>query len=95
MPNLSLLMKLSATKILCVVLPMAVLLISSHVPAQEQSQSDQVPDVKEEFTVECRIWQILYLWRQNCPAVWRSLKKGLRIYGMFLQSKGIPESRPV
>ena len=33
------------------VLPMALLLISVQVPAQEQSKSDQVPEVKEEVTI--------------------------------------------
>jgi small-conductance mechanosensitive channel len=45
-------MKLSATKILCVVQLMAVFLTSSYVLAQEQPQSDQGPDVREESTVE-------------------------------------------
>ena len=52
MPNLSLLMKLSATKILCVVQLMAVFLTSSYVLAQEPSQGDQGPDVREASIVE-------------------------------------------
>ena len=41
-------MKFTAKKILCVVLLMAVLLISNHVLAQEQSQGDQPSDAKQE-----------------------------------------------
>jgi small-conductance mechanosensitive channel len=43
-------MRLHAKKILGVLLPMAVILISSHVPAQEPSQGDQTSGAKEELT---------------------------------------------
>ena len=44
-------MRLPAKKILLVVLPMAVFLISSYVLAQEQSQGDQISDAKRELSV--------------------------------------------
>ena len=45
-------MKLSITKILCVVQLMAVFLTSSYVLAQEPSPSDQGPEVREESAIE-------------------------------------------
>ncbi len=44
-------MRHSAKKILCVVLPIAVLLISSHVLAQEQSSGDQTSGTKRDVSV--------------------------------------------
>ena len=41
-------MKLSAKKILRVVLPITVLLISNHVLGQDQPEGDQLPDTKRE-----------------------------------------------
>ena len=43
-------MRFPAKKILCVVLPMAVLLIASHVLAQEQSQGERTPGAKQELS---------------------------------------------
>ena len=44
-------MKLSAKKILRVVLPITVLLISNHVLGQDQPEGDQLPDTKRELPV--------------------------------------------
>ncbi|MGB5486294.1 MAG: hypothetical protein WBN06_02780, partial [Lysobacterales bacterium] len=50
-PNWSSLMKLSAKKILRVVLPITLLLISNHVLGQDQPEGDQLPDTKRELPV--------------------------------------------
>ena len=44
-------MKYPAKKILTVVLPIVLLLISSHVLAQEQPNGDQIPEIKQDVSV--------------------------------------------